>query len=46
MLETARAFTRVHPRPKLLILFVLVTAEEQNLLGSQYYSVMPLYPLE
>ena len=26
-------------------MFLAVTAEEQGLLGSQYYSVMPLYPL-
>ena len=45
MLEVARAFTAVQPRPKRSILFTMVTAEEQGLLGSQYYSVMPLYPL-
>src|SRR4030095_12194668 len=27
------------------ILFLAVTAEEQGLLGSQYYSVTPIYPL-
>jgi Zn-dependent M28 family amino/carboxypeptidase len=45
MLEVARAFTQVTPRPKRSILFTMVTAEEQGLLGSQYYSVTPLYPL-
>jgi Zn-dependent M28 family amino/carboxypeptidase len=45
LLEIARAFTRVQPQPKRSILFAIVTAEEQGLLGSQYYSVMPLYPL-
>jgi Zn-dependent M28 family amino/carboxypeptidase len=45
VLEIARAFTRVQPPPKRSILFLLVTAEEQGLLGSQYYSVNPLYPL-
>ena len=30
---------------QLSILFLAVTAEEQGLLGSQYYSVLPLYPL-
>ncbi|HYT73379.1 MAG TPA: M28 family metallopeptidase [Vicinamibacterales bacterium] len=44
VLEVARAFTKVRP-PKRSVLFLLVTAEEQNLLGSQYYTVMPLYPL-
>ena len=45
MLEVARAFTQVKPQPKRSILFTVVTAEEQGLLGSQYYSVDPLYPL-
>ena len=45
MLEVARAFTKVKPQPKRSILFTMVTAEEQGLLGSQYYSVTPLYPL-
>jgi Zn-dependent M28 family amino/carboxypeptidase len=45
MLEIARAFTKVSPPPKRSILFLAVTAEEQGLLGSQYYSVTPLYPL-
>ena len=45
VLEIARAFTKVQPQPKRSILFTIVTAEEQGLLGSQYYSVMPLYPL-
>jgi len=45
LLELARAFTKVSPAPKRSILFLSVTAEEQGLLGSQYYSVTPLYPL-
>jgi len=45
MLEVARQFTKVQPPPKRSILFTMVTAEEQGLLGSQYYSVTPLYPL-
>jgi Zn-dependent M28 family amino/carboxypeptidase len=45
VLEIARAFTQVNPQPKRSILFLMVTAEEQGLLGSQYYSVTPLYPL-
>ena len=45
VLEIARGFTTVQPRPKRSILFLMVTAEEQGLLGSQYYSVTPLYPL-
>jgi Zn-dependent M28 family amino/carboxypeptidase len=45
MLEMARAFTKVKPAPKRSILFAAVTAEEQGLLGSQYYAVTPVYPL-
>jgi Zn-dependent M28 family amino/carboxypeptidase len=46
VLEIARAFTQVQPRPERSILFLLVTAEEQGLLGSEYYAVHPVYPLE
>ena len=45
LLELARAYTKVMPTPKRSILFLSVTAEEQGLLGSQYYSVTPIYPL-
>jgi Zn-dependent M28 family amino/carboxypeptidase len=45
LLEIARAFTKLPAPPKRSILFVSVTAEEQGLLGSQYYSVTPIYPL-
>ena len=44
-LEIARAFTQVQPKPKRSVLFLFVTAEEQGLLGSYYYSTNPLYPL-
>ncbi len=44
LLEVARAFTRA-TRPKRSILFISVTAEEQGLLGSEYYAIAPLYPL-
>jgi Zn-dependent M28 family amino/carboxypeptidase len=46
VLEIARAFTQIQPQPKRSILFLMVTAEEQGLLGSQYYSISPLYPLK
>jgi Zn-dependent M28 family amino/carboxypeptidase len=46
LLEMARAFTQVKPAPRRSILFLMVTAEEQGLLGSQYYAVTPVYPLE
>jgi Zn-dependent M28 family amino/carboxypeptidase len=45
LLETARAFTLVQPQPKRSIVFIAVTAEEQGLLGSEYYAVTPIYPL-
>jgi Zn-dependent M28 family amino/carboxypeptidase len=45
LLEIARAFTQAKPAPKRSILFLAVTAEEQGLLGSQFYSVSPIYPL-
>ncbi len=46
VLEIARAFTQVQPRPKRSLLFLMVTAEEQGLLGSAYYAEYPIYPLE
>jgi Zn-dependent M28 family amino/carboxypeptidase len=46
VLEIARAFTQMRPQPKRSILFLMVTAEEQGLLGSQYYATTPLYPLK
>jgi Zn-dependent M28 family amino/carboxypeptidase len=45
LLEVARAFTKLAAPPKRSVLFLAVTAEEQGLLGSQYYSVQPIYPL-
>ena len=45
LLEIARAFSRLKTPPKRSVLFLAVTAEEQGLLGSQYYTVSPLYPL-
>jgi Zn-dependent M28 family amino/carboxypeptidase len=45
VLEIARAIKSIAP-PKRSTLFLFVTAEEQGLLGSQYYAEFPLYPLE
>jgi Zn-dependent M28 family amino/carboxypeptidase len=45
LLEIARAFTKLAAPPRRSILFLSVTAEEQGLLGSEYYTVTPLYPL-
>jgi len=45
VLEIARAFTQVTPKPKRSGVFLMVTAEEQGLLGSAYYAEYPVYPL-
>jgi Zn-dependent M28 family amino/carboxypeptidase len=45
LLEIARGFTTVEPQPKRSILFLMVGAEEQGLLGSQQYAEQPVYPL-
>jgi Zn-dependent M28 family amino/carboxypeptidase len=47
ILEIAREFTQLPAaeRPKRSIHFLAVTAEEQGLLGSEFYAEHPLYPL-
>ncbi len=45
VLEIARALKQAQPRPKRSFLFLMVTAEEKGLIGSEYYSLNPLYPL-
>ena len=45
LIELARTFTKVVPPPKRSILILLVTAEEQGLLGSTYYAENPIFPL-
>lgn len=45
LLELAEAFTKLPTRPRRSILFLALTAEEQGLLGSQYYAEHPVYPL-
>lgn len=44
ILEIARAFKN-GPKPGRTVVFLSVTAEEQGLLGSAYYSRHPVYPL-
>ena len=44
MIEIGRAFAN-GPKPDRSVLFLAVTAEEKGLLGSEYYSASPLYPL-
>jgi Zn-dependent M28 family amino/carboxypeptidase len=45
LLSIAKAFVAMKTPPKRSILFISVTAEEQGLLGSQFYAVTPIYPL-
>ena len=45
LLAMARAYKAMPVAPKRSIVFLSVTAEEQGLLGSQYYAVTPVYPL-
>ena len=45
LLEMAKGFTQLQTPPRRSLLFLAVTAEEQGLLGSTYYSENPLYPL-
>jgi len=44
LLELARAFSSLNPRPKRSILFVSVTGEEAGLLGSDYFATYPTVP--
>ncbi|MBI1816217.1 MAG: M28 family peptidase [Deltaproteobacteria bacterium] len=44
LLAIARAFTALRERPRRSIVFVTVTAEEQGLLGSEYFAVHPTLP--
>ena len=45
LLELASAFTQLKTKPSRSILFLSVTAEEQGLLGSDYYATHPVYPV-
>ncbi|HET8797004.1 MAG TPA: M28 family peptidase, partial [Thermoanaerobaculia bacterium] len=44
VLEIARVWSRITPRPKRSILFALVAAEEQGLLGSEFFGAHPPIP--
>jgi len=44
LLEIARAYSKMEPRPRRSILFVSVTAEEAGLLGSDYFAHHPTVP--
>ncbi len=43
-LVLARAFAELTPRPARSVTFLLVTAEEQGLLGSKFYAANPIIP--
>lgn len=45
LFELAKAFNAASIKPERSIVFLAVTAEEQGLLGSQYYAEHPIYPL-
>jgi Zn-dependent M28 family amino/carboxypeptidase len=46
LLELARAWSALTPKPKRSAIFLAVTAEEKGLLGSKYYTRNPLIPLD
>jgi len=45
ILGIAKKFVQQKEKPKRSIVFLAVTAEEQGLLGSEYYGTHPIYPL-
>jgi Zn-dependent M28 family amino/carboxypeptidase len=45
VLELARAFGK-GPKPQRTAVFAVWTAEERGLLGSEYYAIHPIFPLE
>ncbi|MCO5937184.1 M28 family metallopeptidase [Mucilaginibacter sp. RB4R14] len=45
ILAVAKKFTAQKEKSKRSIVFLAVTAEEQGLLGSEYYATHPVYPL-
>jgi len=46
LIEIAKAFSKLDKRPLRSIIFLAVTAEEQGLLGSEFYADNPIYPLK
>lgn len=44
LMEIARTYESVGFTPERSVLFLFVTAEEQGLLGSEYYATHPIYP--
>jgi hypothetical protein len=46
LLEVAEAFMNLEKRPLRSVVFAWVNAEEKGLLGSQYYTDNPVFPME
>jgi hypothetical protein len=46
LLEVAEAFTKMKKKPRRSIVFAWVTAEEKGLIGSEYYTQNPVFPLK
>jgi len=46
VMAIAKTFSEMKEKPDRSVLFLMVTAEEQGLLGSEYYAKHPLFPLE
>ncbi len=46
LIDMARAMSRLDPRPERSVLFMSTAAEEQGLLGAEWYVHAPLYPLD
>ncbi|HEX5962151.1 MAG TPA: M28 family metallopeptidase [Gemmatimonadales bacterium] len=46
LLEVARGFTTLSKRPRRSVLFLVVTAEERGLLGSDYFAGHPTVPID
>lgn len=45
VLAVAKRFAQQKEKPKRTLVFLAVTAEEQGLLGSEYYATHPIFPL-
>ncbi len=46
LLEVARAYMSLPEKPKRSIVFLWVTGEESGIIGFQYYTENPVFPLE
>lgn len=46
LLTIAAAFAEMEQKPERTVVFLFVTAEEQGLLGSEYYAQNPIFPID